>query len=565
MNTTRAAGLPEPGATDAAAPDPNDAMFDPAHVLEIAIEMAPADWDALRHQTRDVAKLIGEGCQDGPKENPYNYFPATITVDGQVLDNCAVRKRGYLGSGSITKPSLKVSFDKYIPDRELFGLDGLTLNNSQQDPSLLKTCLAFKMFRDAGVPASRCNFARVSVNGTAYGVYVNVEGVEKGMIKRFFPGKIGNLYDGQVSDFRTGWTATFTKKTHKHDPDRSDLDAVTAALSASDAELEATLGKVLDIDAYITYWAMEAMIASWDSYSSTHNNFFVYHDLASGKFAFLPWGPDTTFDKQDQLSPPGRPQSVSANSAIPHRLNQVPAFRERYAKRMMELFDKVWKEDEIVHEIDRMEALIAPYHGQDPAVLKSATDAIRGFVKERRAVISAEMSPAPVVWPYPLPGSPCFKTGGTVSGTFSTTWNTLQQMKPLATGTAKIDIAIPADKPQTSTAAGAASGDYQPTPAQAQISVVGSFPDGKSLLFMFVVGTDAFADGKGGGYDWQNVFGLVMDVTDPAKAAPIGLLGEGHLHLDKASRQAGAAVSGSFTATLLEGALHWPASGTMRG
>lgn len=548
---------PDAGTQDAApAPDPTDAMFDPARVLDIAIEMAPADWDVLRHQGRDIAEVLGEGCQDGPKESPYTYFPAKVTVDGQVLDNSAVRKKGFFGSASTSKPSLKVSFDKYTPDRELSGLDGLTLNNSQQDPSLLKTCLAFKMFRDAGVPASRCNFARVTVNGTSLGVYAHVEAVGKDLLGRHFSDKSGNLYEGQLSDFRTGWSATYEKKTNEDDPDRSDLDAVTAALAASDAELEATLGKVLDLDEFITFWAMEALVAAWDGYAANLNNHYVYHDPTSGKMAFLPWGPDMSFDKQDPLGLSGRPQSVSAKGAIAHRLNEIPAFRERYAKRMMELLDKVWKEDEILQEIDRMAALIAPYHGLSDAVVKPPTDVIRGFVKERRAVISAEIAPTPVVWPYPLPDSMCLKVTGTVSGTFSTTWDTLAQMNPFVTGMGKIDMAVPADKPQTSVAVGAASGDEQPPTGKVQVTMVGSFPDGKARAFVFYINPEVFADGKDGPLDWQNALGVALDVTNPLQVAVIGLVGGGKIHFDQASKQAGAPVSGSFTGSLLQGLLN---------
>src|SRR4029079_11889275 len=105
------------GGSDAG-PDLSEAIFDPDHVIDVVIDMAPADWDALRHQGRSVSEVLGDGCQDGPKASPYSYFPGTVTVDGTKLDMSAVRKKGFLGSASISKPSLKVSFDEYMPGRE---------------------------------------------------------------------------------------------------------------------------------------------------------------------------------------------------------------------------------------------------------------------------------------------------------------------------------------------------------------------------------------------------------------------------------------------------------------
>jgi SAM-dependent methyltransferase len=210
--------------------------------MEVVIEMAPGDFDALRHQSRSLLAMLGEGCQDGPNANPYTYFPATVTVDGNRLEMSAVRKKGFLGSASLSKPSLKISFDELVPGREFSGVEGLTLNNSKQDPSLLKTCLALKMFRDAGVPASRCSLAHVTLNGADLGIYMNVEPMTKRFLARHFVDNTGNLYEGQLSDLRPGFTATYEKKTNTGDPDRSDLDGLTTALMAADVDLEATLG-----------------------------------------------------------------------------------------------------------------------------------------------------------------------------------------------------------------------------------------------------------------------------------------------------------------------------------
>ncbi|KYF81889.1 hypothetical protein BE11_14745 [Sorangium cellulosum] len=548
------------GAPDTSTPDPSDALFDPDHVLDVAIEMAPEDWEKLRRESRDVSAVLGEGCMEGPRESPYTQFPATVTIDGETLEMSAVRKKGFLGSASRSKPSLKVSFDEYVDGRKHAGLAGLTLNNARQDPSLIKTCLAFKVFRDAGLPASRCNFAHVTVNGNDLGIYAHVEPVGKRLIERHFTDDSGNLYEGQISDFREGWTATYEKKTNEDDPDRSDLDAVTAALLASDAELDAKLGEVLDIAAFRRYWATETLVAAWDGYAGNVNNHFVYFDPASGKMSFLPWGPDMSFDATDPLGPPGRPQSVSAKGAIAYRLYQTPELRALYAEAMAELLEDTWKEDELLLEIDRMEELLAPYVGESAGAVKAGTDAVRSFVSGRRAVIAAAIAPTPEAWTYPPPAEGCLTPVATMAGTFSTTWGSLAEMNPFATGTGTFTTTLTAGEPQSSDAMGVASG-YEGTleggadaavSGQAQIMVVGSFPDGKVRALVFIVDPEVFAPGKDAPYDWQSAVAWALDVTQPEPVF-IGLSGGGEIHFDEASMEPGAPVSGSFTVTVLGG------------
>src|SRR5690606_12426430 len=97
------------------------------------------------------------------------YFPARVTIDGAVIDNVGVRKKGFLGSLLMGRPSLKLRLDELVPGQRHAGLDRLTLNNNRQDGSRIRQCLAYARFRAAGVPAPRCNFARVTVNGESLG------------------------------------------------------------------------------------------------------------------------------------------------------------------------------------------------------------------------------------------------------------------------------------------------------------------------------------------------------------------------------------------------------------
>lgn len=545
-------GMNGTGGSGGQMPDLSEAVFAPDHLMDVQIEISPADWESLRFEGRSLTDVLGPGCMDGPKPSPYIYYPAKVTVDGEVMDTSAVRKKGFLGSASITKPSLKISFDEFIPGREYMGLEGLTLNNSRQDPSYIKTCLAFKSFRDAGLPASRCNYAKVTVNGNYLGIYANVEPVSKRMLARHFTDNTGNLYEGQLSDFRAGWSATYEKKTNELDPDRSDIDAVVNALGASDANLDSELGKVLDIDAFMKYWSMEILIAAWDGYANNWNNHLVYHDPVSNKMHFLPWGPDMSFDAADPFGPPDRPQSVSAKSNIPNRLHKVAAMKTRYADAMKEHLNKNWDETAILAEIDRVQALLAPHLlPMEANAAANQTNQIRAFVQNREAQILAELNPVAPVWPYPQPATVCLSVIGHMSGTFSTTWGTLAQNNAFATGTGTFTAAVPMNMPQDATMVGSAAGYNPGFGGDHQVLVVGVFPNGKVLAAAISAVKEVFAPGQDVPYDWQRGLAIALDVTDPNKVVQLGFFGEGTLHFDEASDAPGAPVKGSFDADLL--------------
>ena len=193
--------------------------------------MESADWENIRNQTRDLSKIFGPGCRAEPFFSPFTYVPATVIVDGEEIQSVGVRKKGFLGSLDKKKPSLKIKFDEYVEDQEFLGMNRLTLNNNKQDRSQIGQCMAYSLFASAGLPASRCNFAELTVTGQNLGLFSNVESIKKRFIARHFDDNDGRLYEGTLrSDFAPNWINTFEAKTKKSDPDRSDLIAIQTAL-----------------------------------------------------------------------------------------------------------------------------------------------------------------------------------------------------------------------------------------------------------------------------------------------------------------------------------------------
>ena len=442
---------PTPGSTATAAPTPqdgaeahpSDAYFALDRVLDISIEIAGEDWDTLRHQTRTFEDVIAEIEAYGlsrPFADIYTWFGATVTVDGETHADVGVRKKGFLGSQSDTKPALKLRFDKYADGQSLGGvMERMTLNNSIQDPSMVNTCLSYRVFAAAGNPAPRCNFATVSVNGKDLGLYVHVEEMKAPFLSRHFEIAEGNLYEGTVSDFTAVYRGTIEKKTNTDAADWSDIDAVVAALQdPSDAGLKA-LGEIVDLDRFLSFWATEVLVGHWDGYAGDRNNYHFYRE-PDGPFVFIPWGTDDTFHLKDDPNPfdniSNPPPSVLALTAIPNRLYNDGDWRTRYVARLTELLDTVWHEAELLAAVDEMAAIVQQHALPEATEAATAdTERVRKFILKRRGEILADLTPEPPEWPEPEADIPLTAGSGTLEITFQTTWGSNLSANPLEAGT----------------------------------------------------------------------------------------------------------------------------------
>ena len=377
----------------ALAVDPTSVMFDPTRVLEIALQLDADAWNRLCAQKRTFVSVLRGACLAQPFPNPFSWFSARVTVDGQTRDNVGVRKKGFFGSLDAVKPALKIDLSQFESNATIYGVRRLTLNNAKQDPSLIRQCIGYHLFARAGLPAPRCNFAHVTVNGEDRGIYVNVEDVRKPMLARYFANNDGNLYEGTVSDFHPALLNTFEAQTNEDTNDGSDLDAVVAALASNDADLMTALGTLVDLDAFVKFWAMEALVGHWDGYSGNRNNFYLYHDPAGGKFHFIPWGIDTILSDGYPIASlnPGANKGMFAYSAITRRLVDLPEMRTRYRAQMQSLLATVWSEPAILDEITRMESLLAAFAGE----LSGATVPVRVFVAGQRARIAEALDGGP--------------------------------------------------------------------------------------------------------------------------------------------------------------------------
>ncbi len=353
VSAAGADAMPEPGVgattkqESARAPGkaPGDAIFLEPTFLKVQVRLPKESLEALRR-------------------NPKEYAPATVVINGQEMPMVAVRLKGSAGSFRPVddRPAMTLKFNKWVGGARWAGLRGVHLNNSVQDPTYMSEYLAGELFRASGVPATRVAWARVELNGRELGHYVVKEGFEEEFLRRSFNESQGNLYDG-------GFLQEIDQpldRGHGSGPvDRSDLKALVGAAREPDPALRwRRLQERLDVDRFVSYAVVSAMIADWDGYAMNRNNYRIYFRPADGRAVLIPHGTDQLFQRNEMGADP------SWNGLLAQALFSLPEGQKLYRERFVEVFTNVFRADLMTNALARV-----------AGKLKSEFPEIRGYVQ----------------------------------------------------------------------------------------------------------------------------------------------------------------------------------------
>lgn len=368
--------------------------FEVDRLVCVQLTLPATDFTSLADQSRypgdDVERLEGvvghllRSCTE-PFPDPYTWFEADVVVDGHAVNQVAVRKKGFIGSAQVAsgvRPSLKIQTNRVRDDQRLGEAQRLTLNNNLSDATRMRTCLTYSVFHDADHPAPLCGFANVMVNGRSLGVYTHVESPKRAFLRRAFGNDDGSLYESTVADFTAGHLADtpvslgrWEAKTSDSDGSGAPLWRVVDALDATDDQLADALDAVLDLDAFLTFWALETVVGHQDGFTGNTNNTYVYFDPADhDRATFIPWGPDDALSGDE-------PYFVQPQLAA--RLSHHPVLYDRYLQRVQDVLDTTWDEERLQQRITDWRAVVDAVEPASP----EAVDELRSWIDDRRAVV----------------------------------------------------------------------------------------------------------------------------------------------------------------------------------
>ena len=158
-------------------------LFDTDTVLTVDIQIDEADFADLLENATDE-----------------EYYACDVVIGGETFQNVGIRAKGNTSLANIASDqttdrySFKLEFDHYIEGQTCFGLDKLVLNNNYADATNMKEALVYDMFAYLGADASLYNYAKISINGEYWGVYLALEAVEDSFLTRNYGTQDGELY-----------------------------------------------------------------------------------------------------------------------------------------------------------------------------------------------------------------------------------------------------------------------------------------------------------------------------------------------------------------------------------
>ncbi len=369
------------------------------------------------------------------RTHPREYVEGQVEVDGRLYSGVGVRIKGSAGSKRPIddRPALTVDFNRYNKGQRVFGMAKIHLNNSVQDPAYLNESIASRTYRAAGIPATRASHALVELNSRDLGLYVVKEAYDEHYLKRHFPediGRHGNLYDGGfVSDI----TRNLEKDAGNGPTNHLDLVQLRNASALPTLERRAALEKVLDVDRFLSFTAIQMTLDDWDGYVRNRNNYRVYF-RPDGRATFLPSGMDQL------LRNPNAPIRDRFTGRVAASLLQTSRQRLELRDRILTLSSNVLSESWLLQQVDEIQARIdvALAHlpeDQRERIINRA-ERIPSRIQQRLAFVRRELAQ----WPDPLPP----REPGTRQPLGTANWSIYTQ-----TGKADTDLALPFDGRET--------------------------------------------------------------------------------------------------------------------
>jgi len=252
--------------------------------------------------------------------DPRLYLEGSVTfvnpVDGseETVDQVGVRWRGQsaldIDDPQYERVGLKLSFNEYVSGREFMEFRKINLMGTEGDYSLMREQLALRIARDIGIPAPKSAYAHLVVNDTYMGFYpMTEEADDEPYVKNHFADPTGSLF--KIEGY-CGGRGTFEDEgdtpedyIEKYDPKGETLDEaieldlmplIDCANTASDADFEACIPELIDVDNILRVIALDVVLPDIDGFIGAGQNFMLYKEADTGLFIVWPWDKDLALD-----------------------------------------------------------------------------------------------------------------------------------------------------------------------------------------------------------------------------------------------------------------------------
>ena len=289
----------------------------------------------------------------------------------------------------------------WISGQKFLDYKKMKLANAWMDATFAKEYIASKIYKKY-LPTVEVNLTRLHVQGNYLGMYVNTESINKQFLKKHFNENNGALFkcdgSGMFCD-TTGtpvggepslnWYGTadstnyYSSYNLKSDYGWEDLTDLIYTLRFNPGQLDS----VLNIDRVLWAFAVNTVIANYDSYNGYYVHNYYLYKAEDGLFQMLPWDLSQSFINAllgwDYFTPqgPSHPQQFdpyygedqSLNRPLTYVLFNNEDYRKQYTAHLRTIINEL-DTNNIRSQVNNIQSLAASGVASDPNKLFSLND-----------------------------------------------------------------------------------------------------------------------------------------------------------------------------------------------
>ena len=306
----------------------------------------------------------------------FEYVHADLEFEGHLLRDVGVRYKGngtFMESRDSLKRSLKIDLNQYAKGQSLGDVTTLTLQNNVTDASMMNEVLAYRLYRDAGVPAPRTAYARVFVSVPGkyerkyLGLYSMTEAVDKRFAERHFGTKRGAIFKPVTPSLFTDLGADWAAYNQIYDPKAALYEEQKKAVmelsrfvtQADDAAFAAHIGEFIDLPEFARFMAVMVYLSDLDGILGPGQNLFLHLHPKNQQFQFIPWDQDHSWGQfnrasQDQRDKLSIQHPWQGENPFLERMFKVDAFKKLYLARLDEFSKTIFRPERIAQQVDQI-------------------------------------------------------------------------------------------------------------------------------------------------------------------------------------------------------------------
>jgi hypothetical protein len=322
-------------------------LYTPNVLQEIKITFYQANWDFLLDSLKNL-------------NNGGFLMAPSVEINGQLFDSVGIKYKGNSSySTNNGKNPMHIELDYLLPNQNYQGIKDLKLSNSFADPTFIREPLSYEILRQY-TDAPLANHAKLWINGVYWGLYGNVESINKRFVRNHFktdgnnpffkcnpadfdgPGTGGNYADLVYSSADSSFY--YNKYDIQSDHGWQELLFLMDTLNNHPNHVRT----LLDVDRAIWMLAFNVLLVNLDSYSGAYGqNYYLYRDrnnrwlpiswdlnMSFGGFPLLNIGSGGALSvaQMKQLDP--LIQSGNSNRPLIKQLLANPTYKRMYLAHM---------------------------------------------------------------------------------------------------------------------------------------------------------------------------------------------------------------------------------------